>query len=129
MYLLIYDLSQDPEEIAQPVERQGVFEKSKDTSCAKTNRDYLDYWMTSVPSQSSRIEDHDLSAASTSTVVPKKLTPPPAFLVCTHSDKPFGGKNASELAIKLYGSLATKPYITQLYDKVFIRMNISQSSG
>ena len=119
VYLLVYDLSRDPEEIAQPVEKQGVFEKSKDTFCAKTNRDYLDYWMTSVSSQSSRIEEHDLSSASTSTVVPKKLTPPPAFLVCTHSDKPFGGKNASELAIELYGSLATKPYITQLYDKVF----------
>ena len=120
VYLLVYDLSQDPEEIAQPVKKQGVFEKSKETFCPKTNRDYLDYWMTSVSSQSSRVEGHDFSSASTSTVVPKKLTPPPVFLVCTHSDKPFGGKNPSELAIKLYGSLVTKPYSTQLYDKVFV---------
>ena len=120
VYLLVYDLSRDPEEIAQPVEKQGVFEKGKETFLTKTNRDYLDYWMTSVSSQSSRIEDHDLSSASTSTVVPKKLTTPPVFLVCTHSDEPFGGKNASDLANKLYGSLATKPYKTQLYDKVFV---------
>ena len=120
VYLLVYDLSRNPEEIARPVEKQGVFEKSKETFCTKTNRDYLDYWMTSVSSQSSPIEDHDLPSASTSTIVPKKLTPPPVLLVCTHSDKPFGGKNPSDLAIKLYGSLATKPYKTQLYDKVFV---------
>ncbi|XP_067047077.1 uncharacterized protein [Acropora muricata] len=118
VYLLVYDLSQNPEEIAEPVQRRGVFEKSKETFCM--NRDYLDYWMTSVSSQSNWIEDHDLPSASTSTVVPKKLIPPPVLLVCTHSDKPFGGENPSDLAIKLYGSLATKPYSTQLYDKVFV---------
>ena len=118
VYLLVYDLSRDPEEIAQPVEKQGVFEKIKEKSCTKTNIDYLDYWMTSVSSQSSRLEDHDLYSASTSTVLPKTL--PPIFLVCTHSDQPFGGKDPSELAIKLYGSLETKPYSTQLYDHVFV---------
>ena len=118
VYLLVYDLSRDPDEIAQPMEKQGVFEKIEEKSCTKTNLDYLDYWMTSVPSQSSQLEDHDLYSASTSTVLPKTL--PPVFLVCTHSDQPFGGKDPSELAIKLYGSLETKPYSTQLYDHVFV---------
>ena len=59
--------------------------------------------MTSVSSQSSRIQDHDLYSASTCTVLPKTL--PPVLWVCTHSDKPFGGKYPFELAIKLYGSL------------------------
>ena len=63
VYLLIYDLSRDPEEIAQPVEKQGIFEKIKEKSCTKTNVDYLDYWMTSVSSQSSRNEDRDLYSA------------------------------------------------------------------
>ena len=118
VYLLIYDLSRDPEEIAQPVEKQGVFEKIKEKSCTKTNVDNLDYQMTSVSSQSSRIEAHDLHSASTCTVLPKTL--PPVFLVCTHSEKPFGGKDPFELAIKLYGSLEKKSYSTQLYDKVFV---------
>ena len=118
VYLLVYDLSRNPDEIAQPVEKQGVFEKIKEKSCTKTNLDYLDYWMTSVSSQSSPIEDHDLYSASTYTVLPKTL--PPVFLVCTHSDQPFGGKDAYELAIKLYGSLETKSYSTQLYDDVFV---------
>ena len=118
VYLLVYDLSRDPEKLAQPVEKQGVFGKIKEKSCTKTNVDYLDYWMTSVSSQSSRIEDHDLYSAPTYTVLPKTL--PPVFLVCTHSDKPFGGKDPFELAINLYGSLETKPYSSQLYDDVFV---------
>ena len=118
VYLLVHDLSRDPEEIAQPVERQGIFEKIKEESCTKTNLDYLDYWMTSVSSQSSQIEDHDLYSPSTCTVLPRTL--PPVFLVCTHSDKPFGGKDADELAIKLYGSLKRKSYGTQLYHDVFV---------
>ena len=118
VYLLVYDLSRDPDEIAQPVEKQGIFKKIKEKSCAKTNLDYLDYWMTSVSSQSSQVKDHDFYSASAYTVLPMVL--PPVFLVCTHSDKPFGGKNPSELAINLYGSLETKPYSTQLYDGVFV---------
>ena len=43
VYLLVYDLSRDPEEITQPVEKQGVFEKIQEKSCTKTNLDYLDY--------------------------------------------------------------------------------------
>ncbi|XP_015748721.1 PREDICTED: uncharacterized protein LOC107328511 isoform X3 [Acropora digitifera] len=116
VYLLVYDLSRDPDEIAQAVERQGIFKKIKEKSCAKTNLDCLDYWMTSVSSQASQIEDYDLYSAST--VLPMAL--PPVFLVCTHSDKPFGGKDPSEVAINLYGSLETKPYSTQLYDGVFV---------
>ncbi|XP_044166090.1 uncharacterized protein LOC122950038 [Acropora millepora] len=118
VYLLVYDLSRDPKEIAQPVEKQGIFKKVKEKSCTKTNLDYLDYWMTSVSSQSSQIEDHYLYSASKYTVLPEKL--PPVFLVCTHSDKPFGGKEPFELAINLYFSLETKPYSTQLYDDVFV---------
>ena len=117
IYLLVYDLSRDPEESAEPVKKQGVFEKIEEKSCTKTNLDYLDYWMTSVSSQSSRIEDHDLYSASTSAVLPKTL--PPVFLVCTHSDQPFGRKDPSELAIKVYGSLKTKSYGGQLFHTVF----------
>ena len=117
IYLLVYDLSRDPEESAQPLKKQGVFEKIEEQSCTKSNLDYLDYWMTSVSSQSSRAEDRDLYSASTSTVLPKTL--PPVFLVCTHSDQPFGGNDPSELAIKVYGSLKTKSYGGQLFHAVF----------
>ena len=117
IYFLVYDLSRDPEESEQPVKKQGVFEKIEEKSCTKTNLDYLDHRMTSVSKQSSPNEDHDLYSASTSTVLPKTL--PPVFLVCTHSDQPFGGKDPSELAIKVYGSLKTKSYGGQLFQAVF----------
>ncbi|XP_067050218.1 uncharacterized protein [Acropora muricata] len=117
IYLLAYDLSWDPEGSAEPVRKQGVLGKFEENPCTKTNLDYLDYWMTSVSSQSSRIEDHDLCSASTSTVVPK--TRPPVFLVCTHSDQPFGGNDPSELAINVYGSLKRKSYGEQLFHDVF----------
>ena len=57
-------------------------------------------------------------SASTSKVLPKRL--PPVVLVCTHSDQPFGGKNPFELANKVYGSLETKSYGSQMYDDVFV---------
>ncbi|XP_067049423.1 uncharacterized protein [Acropora muricata] len=117
IYLLVHDLSRDPMESAQPVKKQGVFGKIEEKSCTKTNLDYLDYWMTSVSSQSSRIEDHDLYSPSISTVLPKTI--PPVFLVCTHSDQPFKRNDPSELAINVYGFLKTKSYGEQLVDVVF----------
>ena len=117
IYLLVYDLSWDPEGSAEPVRKQGVFGKIEEKSCTKTNLDYLDYWMTSVSSQSSRIEDHDLYSPSTSTVLPKTI--PPVFLVCTHSDQPFKRNDPSELAINVYGFLKTKSYGEQLFHDVF----------
>ncbi|XP_044173305.1 uncharacterized protein LOC114955871 isoform X2 [Acropora millepora] len=117
IYLLVYDLSRDPEESGKPVKKHGVFEKIEETF-TKTNLEYLDFWMTTVSSQSSRIEDHDLNSASTSKLLPKRV--PPVFLVCTHSDQPFGGKDPFELANKVYGFLETKSYGTQLYDDVFV---------
>ena len=126
IYLLVYDLSRDPMESAQPVKKQGVFAKIEEKSCTKTNLDYLDCWMTSVSSQSSRIKDKDLCSASTSTVLPKTL--PPVFLVCTHSDQPFGGKGSSELALEIYGFLKTKSYGEQLFDDVF-KVDNTKSGG
>ena len=117
IYLLVYDLNRDPEESGKPVKKQGVYGKIEETF-TKTNLDYLDFWMTTVSSQSSRIEDHDLYSASTSKVLPKRV--PPVFLVCTHSDQPFGGKDPFELANKVYGFLETKSYGPQLCDDVFV---------
>ena len=109
-----------------PVKKQGVFAKIEEKSCTKTNLDYLDYWMTSVSSQSSRIVDHDLSSASTSTVLPNTL--PPVFLVCTHSDQPFDGKGSSDLALEIYGFLKRKSYGEQLFHYVF-KVDNTKSGG
>ena len=115
IFLLAYDLSRDPYERALPVKRQGMFEVIEDRIGTKTNLDYLEYWMTSISSVSSKGKDHEVHAASTSTLLPETL--PPVFLVCTHADQPSGGKGSEVLAQKVYGELQEKSYSTHLCGK------------
>ena len=111
IFLLAYDLSRDPYEKALPVKRKGMFEVIEDMMGTKTNLGYLDYWMTSISSLSSQSKDHEMHSASASTVLPET----PVFLVCTHADRPSGGKNPRGLARKVYGELWKKRYKTHLY--------------
>ena len=115
IFLLVYDLSRDPYERARPVKRQGMFEVVEDRIGAKTNLDYLDYWMTSVSSISSQGKDHEVRTASTSTLLPETL--PPVFLVCTHADQPSGGKDSEVLAQEVYGKLREQSSSTYLCGK------------
>ncbi|XP_044183878.1 uncharacterized protein LOC122964379 [Acropora millepora] len=115
IFLLAYDLSRDPYEKALPVKKQEMFQVIEDRIGTKTNLDYLDYWMTSVSSISSQDKDHEVNPASASTVLPKTL--PPVFLVCTHADRPSGGKDPKDLALKVYGELQEKSYSAHLCGK------------
>ena len=111
IYFLVYDLSQNPYDRAKPLMKQGVYKKFPDKSNLKTNLDYLDCWMTSVASLARQHEDDNGSKSET---LPKKL--PPVFLVCTHADKPHGGRDPRELASEIFGFLKNKPYGAHLYD-------------
>jgi len=93
IYLLGYDLSQNPNDIAKPVVKQGVYKNFQDNFDQKTNLDYLDFWMTSVASLASQDKDDDKDLKSE--VLPKKL--PAVFLVCTHADKPYSDCQALSL--------------------------------
>ena len=114
MFLLVYDLSLNPDDEAKPVLRQGVYEESEESYNIKTNFDYLDFWMRSVASlargqaEGSRLEE-------TTSV---KL--PPVFLVCTHADKPYGHGDPRKLARKIFGYLKRKPYGAHLCDVFWI---------
>ena len=114
MFLLVYDLSLNPDDEAKPVLKQGVFEESEESYDLKTNFDYLDFWMKSVASlargqaEGSRLEE-------TPSV---KL--PPVFLVCTHADKPYGRGDPRKLARKIFGCLKRKPYGAHLCDVFWI---------
>ena len=48
-----------------------------------------------------------------SEVLPKRL--PMVFLVCTHADKPYEGRDARKLAAQVYRSLKERPYGAHLY--------------
>ena len=115
MYFLVYDLSRNPDEGAEPVVKQGMFTRYEDSFDKKTNLDYLDFWMTSVASFGTQNGNHEICINSE--VLPEKL--PPVFLVCSHADDPYGGGDPSIKAQKIFDSLQSKSYKTHLYDGVF----------
>ncbi|KAL9963773.1 hypothetical protein ACROYT_G027313 [Oculina patagonica] len=119
-YLLIYDLSQNPFERAKPVVKQGMFGKFKDCIGFKTNLGDLDFWMSSVSSQTIQNErqQENWKSHRKSEAFPEKL--PAVFLVCTHADAPYGGGDPSSLAQEVFGFLQTKPYESHLYGDVFV---------
>ena len=116
IYILTYDLSQNPYDRANPPVKHGRFHKVKDNFCLKTNLDYLDLWMSSVASLA--IPDEVREVNPESEVLPEKL--PPVFLVCTHADEPYGGCDPYALAKNVFGSLRSKSHKSYLYDDVFV---------
>ena len=124
IYILVSDLSRDPDENAIPPVKTGLFGDKVDIECSKTNLDYLDFWMSSIYSL---VSQDGLSSQETApNVVPRRL--PPVFLVCTHADVPFGGSNARDLALKTYGFLQCKIYKEHLYKDVFVVDNTKSGS-
>ena len=111
IYLLAYNLNQDPDEVSPPVKR-GFYEDIEDVFCERSNMDYLDLWMSSVSSLV--LEDEDLQEMLATEILPERL--PPVFLVCTHADKPFQGLDPHVLARKIFGSLKTRVYGKHLVD-------------
>ena len=114
MFLLVYDLSLNPDDEAKPVLRQGVFEESEESYNIKTNFDYLDFWMRSVASLASGQAEGSRLEETTSVKLP------PVFLVCTHADKPYGRGDPRKLARKIFGYLKRKPYGAHLCDVFWI---------
>jgi len=127
IYLLIYDLSQNPHDRANPLTKQGMFKKVEDKFCLKTNLDYLDFWMTHVASLTSHDEVSKKQAhLDCESLLPDKL--PPVFLVCTHADTPNGGVNPRALADEIFDWLQSKPYNSQLVERVFVVDNTKSGS-
>ena len=109
VYLLVYDLSQDPEGAVKPILKKGLCDDYKDSCGLELNRDCLDFWMSSVASLASQQESDQVS--SESEVLPETQNLPVVFLVFTHADTPYGGPQCDpfESARKIYGYLRTKP--------------------
>ena len=113
IYLLIYDMSRDPNEVKSSiVSRQG-----NDYS-AQSHFDNLEFWLSSISLLA--VENNGIENLST------KL--PTVFLVCTHADKPFNGGDAKVLAKQLLDSLQNKPFSGHLYTDVFAVDNTKSGS-
>ena len=121
IYILACDLSRDPDQKAKAPTKKGMYENKLDTHCKKTNRDYLDFWMTSV-----------YSLVSPSTNRQETLSPevlPAVFLACTHADKPYKKRaNPKELAEKIFATLKEKIY-GDLLKEVFVVDNTKSGSN
>ena len=127
IYILVSNLSRDPDKEASPTVKTGLVENKVDIDCRKTNLDYLDFWMSSIYSLvSPDVLSPQQAASNVSHVLPRRL--PPVFLVCTHADVPFGGSNARDLALKTYGFLQHKTYKEHLYKDVFVVDNTKSGS-
>ena len=124
IYLLAYDLSQNPHDKASPVVKQGVYKEVQGNFNQKTNLDYLDFWLASVASLASQYKHNDMDLDSE--VLPEQL--PAVFLVCTHADQPHNGCDPIKLAREIFGTLKSKPYGAQLCD-VYVVDNTKSGSG
>ena len=112
IYCLVYDLSLNPHGKAKPLVKQGVHTKYEDSFNLKTNLDYLDFWMLSVACLATS-QNGAIDGCPKSEELPDKL--PLVFLVCTHADRPYDGRDPSELAQEILGCLMSKPYGAHLY--------------
>ena len=103
IYILVSDLSRNPNEKAIPPVRKGLYRNRVDIDCNKTNLDYLDFWMSSIYSLvSPDVISSQETAAHADETVPTRI--PPVFLVCTHADEPYltKGTSARDLALEIY---------------------------
>ena len=123
IYLLVHDLSRNPDGKDGPQVKRGFYEDIEDVFCERSNMDYLDLWMSSVSSLF--LEDEDFQGMLASEILPERL--PPVFLVCTHADKPFQGSDPRALARKIFGSLKKQVYGKHLVD-VFVIDNTKSGS-
>lgn len=123
IYCLVYNLSRDPAKTVGPQVKQGFYKNIEDVFCERSNRDYLDVWMSSISSLVSQDEDPEETPASE--ILPERL--PPVFLVCTHADKPYNSAQPEELAREIFGSLQTKSFGKHLFD-VFVVDNTKSGS-
>jgi len=104
IYCLVYDLSLNPCDVASSQVKQGVYKPFSEDFNLKTYLDYLDFWMRSVASLASFEENRCPSLNSENPT--KKL--PAVFLVCTHSDTPYGKRDSRQLAYEVFGYLREK---------------------
>ena len=113
---LVYNLSRNPDDKAIPLVKQGLFKVVQDTFSDKTNKAYLDFWMSMVSCFAS--QDAGRQNSPVSQKLPEAL--PPVFFVCTHADKPHKGGNPKDLAREIYGNLLEKTSGSHLFEDFFV---------
>lgn len=120
IYLLIYDMSRDPNDV-----KSSFDAKHGNNFSAQGHADDLQFWMSSISLLA--VENNDKPVfPGTENQLPTKL--PPVFLVCTHADEPYNGGDAKVLAQQMLDCLRNKPFSGHLYNKVFAVDNTKSGS-
>jgi len=123
IFLLVNNLSWNPEDRASPVVHQQRFSRKEDKDCIKTNADYLDLWFSSVSclaegSTTTEKELDEILPEGLEGCLPDQL--PPVIFVCTHADCLYDASaEPNDLALKTYGLLKGKPYGDHLFKEFF----------
>ena len=118
IYILVCNLSCDPDNKADTPVKQGRYKELPDNYCENTNFDYLDFWMSSIYSLVSSNTNRQETSSS--------KTLPAVFLACTHADKPYTTEgNPSK---EIFGALREKIYGSLLEDFFVVDNTKSGSS-
>ena len=118
IYLLIYDMSRDPNDMKSP-----NIAKHGSNFNAQRNVDDLEFWMSSISLLGGENDDNRVPGDEN---LSTKL--PPVVLVCTHADQLYNGGDAKVLAQEMLDCLQNKPFSGHLYDKVFAVDNTKSGS-
>lgn len=120
IYLLVYDMSRDPNDVAVPAENT----LGNNPFSVQRNVDTLELWLSSISLLAFENDDNPVIGGSEN--LSAKL--PPVFLVCTHADKPYDGGDAKLLAQRMLDSLQNKSFSSHLCDEVFTVDNTKSGS-
>ncbi|KAK3748908.1 hypothetical protein QZH41_012440, partial [Actinostola sp. cb2023] len=105
IYILVYSLEDKLDDQANPIFKQGCYEKKLVDRCPMTNMDHIEFWLSFVQSASVQQE----LGGSLNTNKDMNLRHfQPVFLVGTHADKPFDNDNPANLAQKVLHRLEGK---------------------
>ena len=122
VYVLVYDLSKELKNTAQPYVRQGVLDTPLENPNGETNLDNLLSWLVSVSTMCSKtpkmnsIKEEDLPYLR-----------PPIFIVGTHADKPF--QDIKEMELQIQREISGKDYECHVVRPFFSVDNTRGSFG
>ena len=104
IYLLVYNLSKNLHDLAEPTYQQGAHTTRLSNTSGETNLDTLKSWLASVHCIRQPPPDHRASEAEF------PYRPPPVLVVGTHADKLPSPVDVQEVEAEISSAIADKAY-------------------
>ena len=122
VYMLVYNLSKELKNTAQPCARQGVLDTPLKNPNGETNLENLLSWLVSVSTMCSKTPKMD--------DIKEKDLPyirPPVFIIGTHADKPC--QDIKKMELQIQSEISGKDYGRHVIRPLFSIDNTQGSSG